>query len=80
VVQLRTDDEIFDWFKFITDRSDMAVMLYRTPVSGKVLGWDLMASFFLGGVFMATSVTVSAAVIEELGHSRTRAALTMFET
>jgi 4-hydroxy-tetrahydrodipicolinate synthase len=42
VVQLRTDDEIFDWFKFITDRSDMAVMLYRTPVSGKVLGWDLM--------------------------------------
>lgn len=42
VVQLRTDDEIFDWFKFITDRSDMAVVLYRTPVSGKVLGWDLM--------------------------------------
>ncbi len=42
VVQLRTDDEIFDWFKFVTDRSDMAVMLYRTPVSGKVLGWDLM--------------------------------------
>jgi len=42
VVQLRTDDEIFAWFKFITDRSDMAVMLYRTPVSGKVLGWDLM--------------------------------------
>ncbi|MBL4622155.1 MAG: dihydrodipicolinate synthase family protein [Immundisolibacteraceae bacterium] len=42
VVQLRTDDEIFAWFKFITDRSDMAVVLYRTPVSGKVLGWDLM--------------------------------------
>ena len=42
VVQLRTDDEIFDWFKYVTDRSDMAVMLYRTPVSGKVMGWDLM--------------------------------------
>lgn len=42
VVQLRTDDEIFDWFKYLTDRTDMAVMLYRTPVSGKVLGWELM--------------------------------------
>ena len=42
VVQLRTDNEIFDWFKFVTDRSDMAVMLYRTPVSGKIMGWDLM--------------------------------------
>ena len=42
VIQLRTDDEIFDWFKYVTDRSDMAVCLYRTPVSGKVLGVDLM--------------------------------------
>ncbi len=42
VVQLRTDDEIFNWFKYFTDHTDMAVALYRTPVSGKVLGWDLM--------------------------------------
>jgi 4-hydroxy-tetrahydrodipicolinate synthase len=42
VVQLRTDDEIFDWFKYLTDRSNLAVCLYRTPVSGKVLGFDLM--------------------------------------
>jgi len=42
VVQLRTDDEIFDWFKYLTDRTDLAVCLYRTPVSGKVLGFDLM--------------------------------------
>lgn len=42
VVQLRTDDEVFDWFKYLTDHSDLAVCLYRTPVSGKVLGWDLM--------------------------------------
>ncbi|TAJ20098.1 MAG: dihydrodipicolinate synthase family protein, partial [Rugosibacter sp.] len=42
VIQLRTDDEIFDWFKYVTDRSDLAVCLYRTPVSGKVLGVDLM--------------------------------------
>lgn len=42
VVQLRSDDEIFDWFKYVTDRSDLAVCLYRTPVSGKVLGFELM--------------------------------------
>ena len=42
VVQMRTDDEIFDWFKYLTDRSNLAVCLYRTPVSGKVLGFDLM--------------------------------------
>lgn len=42
VVQLRSDDEIFDWFKYFTDRTDLAVCLYRTPVSGKVLGFDLM--------------------------------------
>ncbi len=42
VVQLRTDDEVYDWFKYVTDRSDLAVCLYRTPVSGKVLGMDLM--------------------------------------
>lgn len=42
VVQLRTDDEIFAWFKYLTDRSNMAVCLYRTPVSGTVLSWNLM--------------------------------------
>lgn len=42
VVQLRADDEIYDWFKYFTDRTDLAVCLYRTPVSGKVLGFDLM--------------------------------------
>ena len=41
VVQLRTDDEIYDWFKYFTDRTDLAVCLYRTPVSGKVLSFDL---------------------------------------
>ncbi|QOT74323.1 dihydrodipicolinate synthase family protein (plasmid) [Sphingobium fuliginis] len=42
VVQLRTDDEIFAWFLYLTDRSNMAVCLYRTPVSGTVLSWNLM--------------------------------------
>ena len=42
VVQLRTDDEIFDWFDYLARRTDLAICLYRTPVSGKVLGFDLM--------------------------------------
>jgi len=43
IVQFRTDDEIFDWYKYLTDHSDMAVFLYRTPVSGKVLSVELVA-------------------------------------
>ena len=43
VVQLRTDDEIFDYFDYMAARSNLAICLYRTPVSGKVLGQDLMA-------------------------------------
>jgi 4-hydroxy-tetrahydrodipicolinate synthase len=42
VVQLKRDDEIYSWFKFLTDHTDLAVCLYRTPVSGTVLSWDLM--------------------------------------
>ena len=42
VVQLRTDDEIFDWFKYLTDHTDLAVCLYRTGVGGRVLGFQLM--------------------------------------
>jgi 4-hydroxy-tetrahydrodipicolinate synthase len=42
VVQLRTDDEIFDWFDYLTAKTDLAICLYRTPVGGKVLGPDLM--------------------------------------
>ncbi len=43
VVQLRRDDEIFAWFKYLTERSNLAVCLYRTPVSGTVLSWNLLA-------------------------------------
>lgn len=40
--QLRGDDEIYEYFKYLTDHSDLAIMLYRTPVSGKVLSIELM--------------------------------------
>lgn len=41
-VQLKSDDEIFSFYKYLTDRSDMAIVLYRTPVSGTVLSLELM--------------------------------------
>lgn len=43
VVQFRGDDEVYDWYKYLTDHSDLAVVLYRTPVSGKVLSLELIA-------------------------------------
>ena len=36
VVQLRTDDEIFDWFQYLTDHTNLAICLYRTGVGGRV--------------------------------------------
>jgi 4-hydroxy-tetrahydrodipicolinate synthase len=41
-VQLKTDDEIFSFYKYITERTDMAIVLYRTPVSGTVLSQELI--------------------------------------
>lgn len=42
IVQLRTDDEVYDYFAYMAERSPLAICLYRTPVSGKVMGMDLM--------------------------------------
>jgi 4-hydroxy-tetrahydrodipicolinate synthase len=42
VVQLKTDDEIFDYFAYMAERSNLAICLYRTAVSGKLLGHELM--------------------------------------
>ena len=41
-VQLKADDEIYSFYRYITDRSDMAIILYRTPVSGTVLSLELL--------------------------------------
>ena len=42
VVQLRTDDEIFDYFKYMTDNIDLAIILYRTAVGGKLISPELI--------------------------------------
>lgn len=42
-VQLKTDDEIFSFYDFLNTNTNLAIILYRTPVSGTVLSMDLMA-------------------------------------
>ena len=42
-VQFKTDDEIYNFYKYISDRSDLAIVLYRTPVSGTVLSMEVMS-------------------------------------
>ena len=41
-VQLKTDDEIFSFYDYLNDHTNLAIILYRTPVSGTVLSMDLM--------------------------------------
>jgi len=41
VVQLKTDDEIFDYFKYLSGHTNLALSLYRTAVSGKLLSVDM---------------------------------------
>lgn len=42
VVQLRSDNEIFEYFEYIAKRTPLAIMLYRTQVSGLLMGYDLL--------------------------------------
>jgi 4-hydroxy-tetrahydrodipicolinate synthase len=42
-VQLKTDEEIVGFFRFLTDRSRLPIFLYRTPVSGTVYSHDVVA-------------------------------------
>jgi 4-hydroxy-tetrahydrodipicolinate synthase len=64
VVQLRTDDEVYDFFKYLTDASDLAICLYRTAVSGKVLSPDLISR-------LADLETVVAVKQGTLNHGET---------
>jgi len=40
VMQLRGDNEVYNYFKYMSDHSNLALWLYRTPVSGKVLSLE----------------------------------------
>lgn len=42
VVQLKTEPEIYDYFKYMSDNSDLALFLYRTPVSGTIMSRELI--------------------------------------
>lgn len=67
MTQLRSDDEVYNFFKYVTDRSDLAICLYRTPVSGKVLGMDLMQRL----------VDLETVVATKQGHLNRQESLTL---
>lgn len=41
IVQLRADDEIFDYYKYLADHSNMAMLFYRSAVAGHLMSLDL---------------------------------------
>jgi 4-hydroxy-tetrahydrodipicolinate synthase len=42
VVQLKSDNEIFDYFEYIAKRTPLAIMLYRTHVSGTLMSYEVL--------------------------------------
>ena len=41
IVQLRSDQEIYDYFKYLADHSNMALLFYRSMVAGHLISLDL---------------------------------------
>lgn len=41
IVQLRADDEIFDYYKYLADNSNLAMLFYRSHVAGHLMSLDL---------------------------------------
>jgi len=41
IVQLRADEEIYDYYKYLADHSDLAIIFYRSAVSGHLISLDL---------------------------------------
>ena len=41
IVQLRADDEIFDYFNYLAEHSDLALLNYRSAVSGHLMSLEL---------------------------------------
>lgn len=41
IVQLRADQEIYDYFQYLADHSDLALLFYRSAVSGHLMSLEL---------------------------------------
>ena len=41
IVQLRADEEIYDYYKYLADHSNLAIVFYRSAVSGHLISLDL---------------------------------------
>lgn len=42
IFALRSDDLVYEYFKMVSEGTDVALLLYNTPASGKVLSHDLI--------------------------------------
>lgn len=42
ILQLRSDDDIYGYFKYLNDHQPLAIVLYQTPTSGMVLSHGLI--------------------------------------
>jgi len=76
LIGLHTDIKRFE--KLFTEGFTIAFLGVVTPLilgscAGMLLGWDLAGSVFLGGILMATSVSITSRALSELGKLKSRA-------
>ena len=70
IVQLKSDDEVFNYYKYMTDNTDLPIILYRTAVSGKVISPDLIKKLSeidtITGVKMGTLNPTDITVLRQM--------------
>lgn len=42
IIQLRSDDDIYGYFRYLNDKSPLGIVLYNTPTAGRTLGHPLI--------------------------------------
>jgi len=42
IFQLRSDEQIYEYFKILSTETDIAILIYNTPAAGRVLSHDLI--------------------------------------
>ncbi len=82
LIGLHTDTEKFE--KLFTEGFTIALSGVILPLvagscTGLLLGWGVQGSLFLGGILMATSVSITTRSLSELGKLKTRAGITILD-
>ncbi len=82
LIGLHTDTEKFE--RLFTEGFTIAMFGVIAPLIlgsfvGLFLGWSLQSSIFLGGILMATSVSITTRSLSELRKLKTRAGITILD-